>query len=196
MPSKTKKIVFVYDTEKGKEIASTLSDLAISNNFEVINFCAGENILEPCVGCFNCWIKTPGICCQTKTNSFAYLKEIISANYVVNITQITFSGFSANMKAYLERSLPLSHPFFTKRSGEMHHQKRYKENAQMIAIGYDPTSIQAEKNFCELISRNLINSGIKKSLKFKSFTAKDFCFIYRNENQDIKNWFSSLLEVA
>lgn len=185
----SKKIVLVFDSEKGRHIADTISTSAKNFGYDVITFNAQEQPLDPCTGCFNCWIKTPGVCCQKATNSVPFLQQIINAEYVIYITKITFGGYSSHIKAYLERTEPLSHPFFTKRHGEMHHVGRYNTKMQILAIGYDGFSSEAESTFMEVIARNMVNA-----CKSKNVPPSTFSTVYKNSDSELTEWINPLLE--
>lgn len=187
--NKQKKIALIYDTDKGLRIASGISFLANKLKYNVTFFDVRKHILIPCIGCFNCWIKTPGVCCQSRTDSFTYLRELLASTYVVYITKITFGGFSSGIKAHQERTLPFSHPFFEKRAGEMHHKARYSSTPRNLTIGYDAFSPESEDTFIQLTSRNMVNTS-----SFKGTQSSPFTFIYKDSDVNLAKWISPLLE--
>jgi multimeric flavodoxin WrbA len=110
--------VIVHDL---KEQDFTLLRIA-GNDFEVIN---ANNPSAPCMGCFHCWLKTPGTC---KINDD--LKNIGSlmgsSEEIVLISKNCYGGYSEPVKKVIDRSISTSLPFFTYRSGKMRHRRRYK----------------------------------------------------------------------
>ena len=189
MKSLEKKIALVYDSDKGSTIANLLKLIAEKKGYCIITFDAREKPMDPCIGCFNCWVKTPGICSQTKTDSYAYLKQVYNASFIIHISKVTFGGFSSKIKGYMERLLPLAHPYFRKQNGEMHHVNRYKLNPNYLAIGYDCNSSNAEKIFVSLANRNMINSGHGK------FGQNHVAgFIYKGSENELTSWFENILE--
>ncbi len=113
--------------------------------------------IATCMGCFGCWLKTPGICILgDKGQDIA--KKVIQSHLMVLVTQITFGGYSYHLKKMVDRFIPNVLPFFINVDGEIHHQKRYEKNPDILAIGYlsqnDPES---ELIFRTLIKRNSIN---------------------------------------
>ena len=80
--------------------------------------------IQPCFGCFNCWLKTPGMCAikdgYESTASFMAKCEEIEI-----ITKYTFGGFSSFVKNVIDRSLSYLLPFLKNEGSEMHHYLRY-----------------------------------------------------------------------
>lgn len=64
-----------------------------------------------CVGCFGCWLKTPGIC--VLKDEFQHLGVILpQSKEIIIISQGCYGGYSPNVKKVLDRSIALSLPFF------------------------------------------------------------------------------------
>ncbi|TXT59479.1 MAG: Multimeric flavodoxin WrbA [Promethearchaeota archaeon] len=113
--------------------------------------------IAPCLGCFECWVKTPGIC---KINDYGQkLAELmVQSDLVIHLTPITFGGYSSKLKAVIDRSIPIILPFFRKHKGEIHHKQRYKNRACLIVIGYQENGVyHNEETFKKLIYRNSLN---------------------------------------
>jgi multimeric flavodoxin WrbA len=116
----------------------------------------GLNI-KPCRGCFACWLKHPGTC-AIKDDEELILKAMAGSDVQVWITPVTFGGYSAALKKSLDRCIPISLPFFTKRQGEVHHPLRYEKRPSLLALGagHSPDA-EAERIFHGLVRRNAIN---------------------------------------
>ena len=82
--------------------------------------------IRPCIGCFGCWIKTPGQCVIPDAYQ-TMARRIHAADEVVVCTKWTYGGFSPFVKNVFDRSIGVVLPFFEIVDGEMHHQKRYAE---------------------------------------------------------------------
>ena len=67
--------------------------------------------IRPCLGCFACWLKTPGICVQDDQMA-GLLQRIAGSDIVVYATPLYVDGMNAQMKTLLDRSIPLLQPFF------------------------------------------------------------------------------------
>ena len=132
----------------------------VENGFKVIN----ANVASaPCVGCYNCWLKTPGICrindCIKNTSSLLGNSEetvLISKNF--------YGGYSEQVKKILDRSIPGSTPFYTYRSWKVRHVKRYKINRKRLTVILYGDFIETETKTAELlVEANRNNMGFKEA---------------------------------
>lgn len=110
-----------------------------------------------CLGCFGCWIKTPGICVIDDAGRDV-AKAFIQSNLVIFITPVTFGGYSYELKKAIDRLIPIISPFFTKIRGEVHHKKRYKKYPSLISVGImTEMSKEIADTFKNIVTRNAIN---------------------------------------
>jgi len=110
-----------------------------------------------CLGCFECWTKTPGRC-RIEDESQAIAAAIIHSDLVIYLTPITFGGYSSVLKKAIDRTICLISPFFTKINGEVHHRKRYTHYPNLLGIGLLPQPDPEQAAiFSKLIERNAIN---------------------------------------
>jgi len=115
--------------------------------------------IAPCLGCFGCWVKTPGVCVIDDVGRDVACR-IARSDLVVYLTPLTFGGYSSELKKVLDRSIPNILPFFRWIKREIHHVKRYARNPRLIGIGVcadgraDPDD---EELFETLVRRNAIN---------------------------------------
>ncbi len=133
--------------------------------------------IKPCVGCFGCWLKTPGECViKDGYNRMGAL--IHQADELVVMSKYTYGGFSSFVKNVFDRSIGWVLPYFTIVDNEMHHKKRYPEDKKITVIfrGKDLTKEdQADaKRYVEAVCRNFY--GKIKDIRFeepKTEVAKD-----------------------
>jgi multimeric flavodoxin WrbA len=115
-----------------------------------------------CVGCFGCWLSTPGECLiNDRCKGFASM--ISRHDEFLVISRMVFGGFSPAVKAVIERGIGYISPFFRIVGGEMHHVLRYdcKVGLQYVFYGRDIT--EHEKEIARrLIAANAINFGVEK----------------------------------
>ncbi len=113
--------------------------------------------IAPCVGCFGCWVKTPGECVIDDAGRDV-ARRIVQSDLVVYLTPIQFGGYSYELKKAIDRSIPIILPYFRKVQGEVHHKKRYDRYPSIAAIGWghDPATDEGEL-FEILVHRNGIN---------------------------------------
>ncbi|MBI9102856.1 MAG: flavodoxin family protein [Spirochaetales bacterium] len=152
-------ITMLYDSEEvnSRNLAREATSWAESNGHEIIVFDANEDPIAHCLGCFGCWIKTPGICVHTKDRGGDFLKSAIRGDYILRITKITFGGYSSSLKNYTDRLIPLLHPYFMRLAGEMHHRPRYSRYPELLTIGWGAACPEEEATFKKLYKANLLN---------------------------------------
>lgn len=113
--------------------------------------------IAPCVGCFNCWVKTPGRC-ENEDDSQAIAAAMIGSELTVFLTPVTFGGYSSLLKGALDRVICLVSPFFTRIQGEVHHRRRYPKAPYLLGVGVaDEVDSSAAGIFSTLLERNAIN---------------------------------------
>ncbi|HEY8343631.1 MAG TPA: flavodoxin family protein [Bacillota bacterium] len=116
-----------------------------------------EKKIAPCLGCFGCWVKTPGVC-VIPDEGREIAASVIRSNLLINLTSITFGGYSSELKKAMDRLIPLLSPFFMKIKGEVHHQTRYKSYPKLLNIGVLPENDpKMAELFRTLGERNAIN---------------------------------------
>jgi multimeric flavodoxin WrbA len=124
------------------------STLGITDDdFEMIN---ANKPSAPCMGCFHCWVKTPGTC---KINDG--LKNIGSlmgnSEEIVLISQNCYGGYSEPVKKVIDRGISTSLPFFTYRSGKMRHRRRYNIGLKRLTVFLYGDFLETEKSTAQLI---------------------------------------------
>jgi putative sterol carrier protein len=85
-----------------------------------------EKAMRPCLGCFTCWVKTPGRCIQMDDMTNELLPELLASDLVVYATPLYSRTINAVMSIFRERMLPLSQPFVEKRDGKRAFLLRHK----------------------------------------------------------------------
>ncbi|GIK72551.1 MAG: hypothetical protein BroJett021_15390 [Chloroflexota bacterium] len=110
-----------------------------------------------CLGCFDCWTKSPGVC-KIDDDGRRVTAAMLASDLVVYLTPLTFGGYSSELKKALDRSICLVSPFFTRIDGEVHHQPRYDRYPALLGVGVSaaPDDGQAAI-FARLIERNALN---------------------------------------
>ncbi|MBR5228441.1 MAG: flavodoxin family protein [Firmicutes bacterium] len=110
-----------------------------------------------CIGCFGCWLKTPGRCIIT--DRFQQMGELIAqVDEVVIIAKETFGSYSSSVKNVLDRSISYVEPFFEIRNGEMHHKERYIKPLMFSAVFYGADITEAEEETSRrLVQANAVN---------------------------------------
>ncbi len=76
-----------------------------------------------CQGCFACWLKTPGRC-VLKDDMEGLLERFRRADAVIWATPLYHFGMTAQLKAIMERTLPLLDPHIVRRGSVYTHDRR------------------------------------------------------------------------
>jgi len=140
-----------------EQFSKTISKELQTNDFEVEEILLKEKEIADCLGCFDCWVKTPGICIIDDYSRDAAAR-LINSELVVFLTPVVFGSYSYQLKKALDRMIPLISPYFKKVKGEIHHKKRYPKYPSILAIGIiEETNEPASKIFKNLVERNSIN---------------------------------------
>lgn len=71
--------------------------------------------IKPCIGCFQCWSKTPGKCCIQDDMSFV-IEKILAADMIVWSFPLYYFGLPSHLKALMDRQLPMVLPTMERRT--------------------------------------------------------------------------------
>ncbi len=101
---------------------------------EVENILLVEKNIKHCLGCFSCWVKTPGKC-VIKDDMAPLLDKYIKSDIVVYATPLYVDYVSGIMKDFMDRMLPIVCPEFEKDGdGQTRHKRRYEKYPDMIMM--------------------------------------------------------------
>jgi multimeric flavodoxin WrbA len=89
---------------------------------EVVNL--REKKIRYCIGCFTCWTKTPGLCIHKDDMTKELFPKWLNSDLVVYATPLYHYTVNAEMKAFIERTLPVLEPFFEQRDNRTVHPLR------------------------------------------------------------------------
>jgi multimeric flavodoxin WrbA len=82
-----------------------------ASSAELKIFTLREMKLAHCLGCFKCWIKTPGMCVESDEGR-EVAKAVIRSDAAVLFTPVTFGGYSPDLKKMLDHFIQLISPLF------------------------------------------------------------------------------------
>ncbi|MDR1877720.1 MAG: hypothetical protein LBQ84_08875 [Flavobacteriaceae bacterium] len=110
-----------------------------------------------CIGCFDCWIKTPGVCIFKDT--YKDLGQLFSkCSKIIVISKCEYGGYSPFVKNVWDRSISYLLPYFTKKNNETHHKMRYDNKFTLVVHFYGNNISQNELVTAEkLIKANCVN---------------------------------------
>jgi multimeric flavodoxin WrbA len=128
-----------------------------TTNHKVKSYDLHQLNIAPCMGCFGCWIQTPGECIIDDDGRLI-ARELIQHDVVIYFSPVTFGGYSYELKKAMDRFIPNIMPFFRIHQNEIHHVPRYKKYPNLIFIGTLPGENPAMENtFFQLNYRNALN---------------------------------------
>jgi multimeric flavodoxin WrbA len=161
--SRSVKTVILYDSSEAQASALyfAIASSAERAGHQVLGLDVRAEEPSPCIGCFNCWMKTPGVCIYRDDAGTRFVREIWNADWLVFVSRITWGGYSASIKAYADRILPVMHPYFRKVNGEMHHKLRYGRLPVILAAGYGARSLVEEKTFAAYAESHRDQGGFR-----------------------------------
>lgn len=128
-----------------------ISDLCITEK---------EEIAQHCMGCFSCFVKTPGVC-VIKDGFEQSGAKMGNADRVVIISKMEFGGYSSRVKKILDRCLPSVHADFEIVNGQMRHARRYDNNPDFDIYFYSDAIFGSKQMNVgiDLVMRNANNLG-------------------------------------
>ncbi len=146
-----------------------LSNELTGKNHQVTHLKLRELNIKYCIGCWGCWVKTPGEC-VVKDDSAAVCRQMINSDFVVFAAPVIMGFPSALMKKMLDKSIPLLHPYIVIDHGECHHRKRYDQYPALGLLLEKETDTDEEdiKIINQAMQRFALN--FKSTMKFTKFS--------------------------
>jgi len=137
--SKNMKKIVIYDgqldenTPEFEKYIATLQNRLDDEGYNVSCYKLRNMKLAFCLGCFNCWLKTPGLC-VAKDDGDILRKAWIDADLVIFASPLE-TGFSSSLiKTMVDKFLPLILPFIQIKDKEMQHYHRYDHFSPLACI--------------------------------------------------------------
>lgn len=122
----------ISNSDFGKKLDQIKEDL-IHRNHTVTSMELNTMNLNDCIGCYNCWLKTPGICVW-KDDMVAILKALLTADRVIIASPVKMSFISSLAKKVRDRQLPLVHPYLKMNGDRMGHLMRYEHQPRQMML--------------------------------------------------------------
>jgi putative sterol carrier protein len=110
--------------------------------------------LEFCIGCYTCWVRTPGKCIRKdKDRMAAVLKSFNTADLVVFGTPLYHFTMSGIMKTIIDRTIPRFEPWLiphTSLPGVSGHPERFKKPEKILLVS--PCGLPEFEHFDSLVA--------------------------------------------
>ena len=113
--------------------------------------------IRNCIGCFGCWIKTPGIC--VLKDGYNNMGELLSkCDELIIISKCVYGSYSPFIRNVWDRSIPYLLPYFITRNNETHHRRRYENTFSLSVHFYGEDITQEEQETAKsLVKANGVN---------------------------------------
>jgi len=157
------------DNVKFDNYVKELSGLLESARHIVTVLQLGEMDVRYCIGCFDCWVKTPGEC-KVADGSRDICREYIDSDFVLFASPVIMGFTSALLKKAHDKLIPLLLPYLELVQNECHHVSRYQKYPLMgllLEKGKD-TDEEDVKIISDIYMRDAIN--FKTSFCFTRLT--------------------------
>lgn len=126
-----------------------------------------QDDMRHCIGCFGCWVKTPGKCVIHDGYEGTGI-DMGKCSEMILISKCYYGSPSPLVKMVLDRAISYIHPDFVIRKGEMHHKRRYKNEISFSAYFYGDNITEVEKDTArKFVEANADNfDGKVKEVRF------------------------------
>ncbi len=173
-----------------KKTQSWLEKALLSENAHLETFMLKDQTVAYCQGCFECWVKTPGVC-KTSGEGRHIAEAFIQSDLCILLTRVTFGGYSSELKKAMDALLCTLSPFFKIINGQVHHQKRYDHYPSLLGIGWLAHENRNQSQiFSSLVHRNAVNFHAPKCAAGILFDS-----LPDEENRNQVNHLLNLVEV-
>lgn len=121
------------------------------------------NKMDPkdCIGCWSCWMKTPGKCIHNDLNEF--YGKYLEADRIVIFSEIKKGFISGKMKTIFDRLIPHFLPYVEVSKDGSNHEPRYEK--------YPDIEFYYEGDFYTDNGRQILEDYIKRT--FTQFRSKN-----------------------
>lgn len=103
----------------------------------------GSAEIKPCIGCWTCWLKTPGKCVY-KDEMEECFADYVNSDKVIMLLDTAQGFISHQAKVFIDRTIPHYHPYIEIVDGECHHKARYERYPELYYFFEDQDLINDE----------------------------------------------------
>ena len=125
----------------------------IGEPLDVVSF--DERSINACMGCWDCWLRTPGRCVMNDPMSRSY-PAYMSSNRIVLLMDTAQGFISHRSKAFMDRTIPHYHAYIAIVDGECRHAARYSRYPDLVFV-FDKRGLSDRED--ELIEAYLARSA-------------------------------------
>jgi len=131
----------------------------------------GRKNINPCIGCFNCYAETPGVCIH-EDDMVALTRRVRKADLMVLATPIYLDGMTSLAKIFIDRLVTCLDPHFIRDGERVFHPLRWRFPRKIFLLSvcgysglhnFDPLMLYMERfalNFHTEFCGSLLRPGI------------------------------------
>lgn len=154
------------------EFLSGLETSLKESGEEVKSYVLANKNIKHCVGCFDCWLKTPGVC-RFNDDVEKILREIIQSDLLLFASPLVMGMYSAVLKRFQDRMIPILHPNIEIINDECHHRKRYPKYPKMGFIFEENDASSEEIENVKFLHQRIVLNMHSELLLFESINQKN-----------------------
>ena len=117
-------MTLVLNTLESGDYAEQINALLADNDFDIEIINTANMKIAHCMGCNQCWLKTPGVC-AIKDDYESIVKKLVKADNLWIVSDTHFGFLDYRGKRVLDRIMPMLNMYIMFRDGWMRHQLRY-----------------------------------------------------------------------
>ncbi len=110
-------------------------------DMKVVSF--DSKSITPCIGCWDCWLKTPGRCVINDAMSQHY-HDYMNSEHVIVLCDTAQGFIHHSAKAFIDRSIPHYLPYIELIDGECNHVPRYAHYPK-LTFYFDADDLSAQE---------------------------------------------------
>jgi len=132
-----KVLAFNASPRKEKGVSEIIMNLflegAAKGGTEIERYYVVDLDIKGCVGCFKCWVETPGRCFYRDDMDWI-IPKFMEADVIYLGTPIYNYNITHYLQRMTERMLPTVLPYMKEREGSIRHPERYERKVQKIVL--------------------------------------------------------------
>lgn len=169
------KLLLLHDSRESESVrvATEVRTHCLNTDTVFEELDAAAQKLHDCIGCFGCWIKSPGVCVFKNDDGAQLLCRLLQADLLLIACRISFGCYSPAIKTHVDRMLPLLHPYFRVYKGKLHHRQRYPKRPKLLTLGWGATSQQEAETFRIYTSAHQSNLAQNLAESCLAFTTEE-----------------------
>ena len=146
-----------------------LTQILIAGQHQVTQLNLRDLDISYCIGCFGCWVKTPGEC-RSADESEQVCRAVINSDFTLWAAPLQLGFPSALLKKALDKFIPLVHPYIVVDQQEAHHLARYERYPRfgLLLQKEADTDDDDLRIVTDVFSRTALN--LKSRLEFRHTT--------------------------